>query len=169
MRTGRILRRGGRIEAALFVFVAVASSATSPAWAHAVLTSSAPCDGQRLIGAPVEVRFTFDEPVNLADDATAVLTDSGDRVDGAPTLVDGGTTVVVPLSGTLAGGAYTASYRVVSADGHVVSGAIRFGVNAAPSAAAAAVAIPQPISLDVANDAAKGLLFLGVVCCWGWA
>lgn len=167
MRTGRILRRGGRIAAALFVVVAVASSATTPAWAHAVLTSSAPYDGQRLIGAPVEVRFTFDEPVNLADDATAVLTDSGGRVDGAPTLVDGGTTVVVPLSGALADGAYTASYRVVSADGHVVSGAIRFGVNADPSAAAAAVASPQPTSLDVANDAAKGLLFLGAVLLLG--
>lgn len=150
--------------ALLAVGAALVASVTigaTPALAHAVLDSSSPYDGERLAEAPTEVRFVFDEPVALAENATAVLADDGKRVDRSTTV--GGTTVIVTLAAPLAEGSYTASYRVVSADGHTVSGAIRFGVNADPNIPSAAPPTPTPTSLDVVNDASQGVVYLGLI------
>lgn len=166
MTRPRLRGLGGRVAAvlltALTALVASTAVGATPAWAHAVLESSSPYDGQRLALAPSEVRFTFDEAVTLPDHATSVLADTGERVDGSTGLADGGTTVVVALPPEVADGSYTASYRVVSADGHVVSGSIRFGVNADPSAVASLPA-SSPTSLDVVHDASQGLVYLGAV------
>lgn len=147
----------------LFGVLAASIAGAAPASAHAVLESSSPQDGQRLSTAPAEVRFSFDEPVTLPDGPVSVLTDAGQRVDGSTGLTDGGATLVVALSPELSDGAYTASYRVVSADGHVVTGSIRFGVNADPGVAAVPPPASSPTSLDVVHDASQGLVYVGAV------
>ncbi len=147
----------------LFGVLAASIAGAAPASAHAVLESSSPQDGQRLGTAPAEVRFTFDEPVTLPDHPASVLTDAGQRVDGSTGLTDGGATLVVALPPDLSDGTYTASYRVVSADGHVVTGSIRFGVNADPAVAAVPSPASSPTSLDVVHDASQGLVYVGAV------
>lgn len=132
------------------------------AQAHAVLERTTPADGSRLVRSPDQIAFSFDEAVQLPPDATTVLGDDGRRVGGAARLTDSGQTVIIPID-PLPRGAYTASYRVVSADGHIVTGAIRFGVGVDPG-----ITAPQPPtitdrSLTVADAAAQGVVYLGLV------
>jgi copper transport protein len=112
------------LAAAGFVLVSA-----SPASAHAVLTSSTPTDGQILATPPQEVQITFSESVSAQLGGLTVLNSSGERVDNDDTKI--GTTGVV-LSATvkpdLLDGTYVMNYRVVSSDGHPISGAIVFGV-----------------------------------------
>lgn len=146
--------------ALLFTGVSLTTGA-APAQAHATVVSSSPEDGTEVAHAPAAVSFTFDQAVRLSADATQVTADDGHRVDLPPTTTDGGTTVEIPLRAPVPRGAYTASYRVVSADGHVVSGAIRFGVGVAP-----VIEAPHPAPADpltVIQDGAQGLVYLGVI------
>ena len=58
----------------------------------------------------------------------SVLNADGKTVDTGNSEIVGGRTLVAPISETLSDGTYVATYRVLSADGHPVSGSILFGV-----------------------------------------
>lgn len=124
----RLLARLGGLLAALFAVLFVVAG---PASAHATLVTSDPLDGSRLKTVPTQVSITFDESVGLGSIGYLTVTDeSGKRVDaGAATHPNGqNSKVVVKLLAGLGDGTYTASYRVVSADGHPVTGVVRFVV-----------------------------------------
>jgi copper transport protein len=115
-------------------FVAVAALAAvlvlvlaAPASAHAVLEASTPGDGAQLDAAPESVRLEFNESVSADLGGLRVYESSGDRVDRGAVRVDGGV-VEVDLREGLGDGAYVATYRVVSADGHPVQGGLVFSV-----------------------------------------
>jgi methionine-rich copper-binding protein CopC len=98
----------------------------TPASAHDVLVSSTPANGAS-VAAPRMVTFVFNDVV-LNKFAKVVVTgpDHKEYQDGAPRVVDTSVSVdVKPLSVT---GQYTASYRIVSADGHPVADDITFTV-----------------------------------------
>lgn len=98
----------------------------TPAGAHAVLVSTSPGDGAALERAPEEVVLEFNEPVSADLGGLQVFDADGTRVDeGAVRVVD--RTVAVDV-GPLADGAYVASYRVVSSDGHPIQGGFTFTV-----------------------------------------
>lgn len=135
----------------------------APASAHAVLTGSSPEDGSVLEQALDAVELRFNEPVNLIDGAIRLFPG-----DGAPQTLGGhtvDTTVVVSLPTPLADGSYALSYRVVSADGHPVSGAISFQIGAAPSSspAPAVDTVGTPRSTELAVSALTGLQYLGLL------
>ncbi|TDT28493.1 copper transport protein [Streptomyces sp. BK208] len=111
-----------------------------PASAHAALTSTDPGDGSVLRRAPARVTLTFSESVGLRDDSFRVLDPGGHRVrTGEGGHADGRSeTARVTLPGELGEGTYTVAWRVVSADGHPVSGAFTFSVGK-PSQATAPV------------------------------
>jgi copper transport protein len=134
-----------------------------PASAHAVLDSSSPQDGARLEHAPATVTLTFDEAVQPIPASDEVISATGVRVDtGRLTQSADGTTIVLPLRPDLPTGAYSVTWRVVSADTHIVGGSITFGVGVDPSAAP--VALPDRArALDITADAGEGLLYLGIV------
>ncbi|WP_163567288.1 copper resistance CopC family protein [Fodinicola feengrottensis] len=98
----------------------------APAAAHDVLISSSPANGAS-VAAPTRVTFTFNDVV-LNNFAAVVVTgpDGKQYQDGAPRIID--TSVSVNVKALPVTGAYTASYRIVSADGHPVSGDIKFTV-----------------------------------------
>lgn len=100
----------------------------APATAHATVVSSSPRDGDRLQSAPAAVTITFDEPVGLG--YLHVTNQNGTRVDAANATHPGGnaTKITDRLRSGLGDGTYTASFRIVSADGHPVAGTIRFVV-----------------------------------------
>src|SRR4029453_16301477 len=79
--------------------------------------------------SPVEVRMWFSEPVEVALGSVRVLDARGRRVDDGRVDHPGGDQQVlrVRLEDELRGG-YAVGWRVVSADGHPVSGAFTFGV-----------------------------------------
>lgn len=99
-----------------------------PAFAHAQLLSSTPGDKASVETAD-EVTFTFNENINPEFVTVLVEGPDGDVVDGEPT-VDG--PVVTQAIAPTASGEYIAGYRVVSADGHPVSGEITFTLTDVP-------------------------------------
>ncbi len=147
----------------------VSAGLAAPASAHAVLERSSPADGSRVDGPLAAVSLTFDEAVQPVPAFDEVIATSGARVDtGAPRLSADGATLVLPLRPDLPRGSYTAVWRVVSADTHVVSGSITFGLGVDP-----ADVPPRPTEatgpLDVAADVAKGLVYAGLVLLLGVA
>jgi copper transport protein len=144
--------------------LAVAGTIAAPAAsAHAVLVSSSPVDGSRVNTEPAQVRLTFDEPVGLITADEQVISATGQRADtGQVRLAGGGTTIVLPLKPHLPHGTYSATWRVVSADTHVVTGSITFGLGVEPGAGVAAVP-DRTGQLDATADVAEGLIYLGLV------
>ena len=117
-----------QLVAALAILVGVLALGTTAASAHATLESSSPADGQSVLTSPSEIRITFSETVTTISGGLSVLDADGKTVDVGNTEVVGGRTLVAPISETLSDGTYVATYRVLSADGHPVSGSILFGV-----------------------------------------
>lgn len=120
------VRRLGVATAACVAAVGLLLVCSPAAVGHAVLVSTSPADGSTVATVPDEVVLTFDEPVTTpayvvveAPDGTKV-TSAGARTDG--------TAVRAALSDTGIAGKYRASYRVVSADGHSISGSVYFTV-----------------------------------------
>lgn len=119
-------RRAGRLLGALAVVVVGALVPASPASAHAQLSTSDPADGA-VVDAPTEVTLSFSESVSVQPDGIRVLDGAGDRVD-AGTATASGAVVRVDLEGELPDGGYVVAWRVVSADGHPIRGALTFSV-----------------------------------------
>ncbi len=134
------------------------------AHAHAVLVSSDPVDGTTLPAAPSRVTLTFDEPVRLIPGAVQVISNSGVRVDRAVRQQSGNTAVELELPPDLPRGSYTATWRLMSADGHEVSGSVSFGVQQAPDAPPEARPV---VSSSTASDVARGLKYTGLALCVG--
>ena len=140
---------------------------SQPASAHAVLVSSIPADGSRVNTQPAQVRLTFDEPVGLIPAAEQILSITGRRADtGHAYLAQGGTTIVLTLKPHLPHGSYSATWRVVSADTHVVSGSITFGLGVMAGTGPSAPA-GHTGQLDVAASVAQALVYAGVVLLLG--
>jgi copper resistance protein C len=119
-----------------------------PAQAHAALVSSSPTDGAVVASAPTEVTFTFDEAV-MAPAYVVVKAPDGANVAQGSATVDGAT-VTQAVALVPEQGAYSVSYRVVSDDGHPVTGTIQFNVDPAHADTSSA---PQTAS---ASDACSG-------------
>ncbi|MFQ6173021.1 copper resistance protein CopC [Oryzobacter sp. R7] len=142
------------------VFAAPASAAPSVLPAHARLTGSTPADGSTVATAD-EVVLTFTEDVDPTFVEVVVDGPDGAAVDAAPKVE--GREVTQALGDTLPAGRYTVTYRVVSADGHPISGTVSFttttpvGPSPSPSAAVSEPA-PTPTADDVpaAEDGGPG-------------
>jgi len=145
-----------------FLIIAVGSPAAS---AHAVLESSTPLDGSRLATIPARVTLRFDEPVRIIDGGTKVISTAGGRADtGKPEAGDGGRSVIISLDAGLRSkpATYLVSYRIVSADSHIVVGSIRFGVAQNPTT------VEQPAQAGagppgVISAIGTGLAYAGMV------
>jgi methionine-rich copper-binding protein CopC len=118
------------VVAAALAGFAVLGLAT-PAFAHDVLVGSSPSAGATLAAGPAEVRFDFNAPVREGPNTITVLGPNGTHWErSANATVDGNSvsTQVAPLGPA---GVYTASYRIISADGHPVTGEITFTLTVA--------------------------------------
>lgn len=113
-----------RLGALILVLLALPPAAAS---AHATLEDTVPARGAELERAPERVAFRFSEDVTAGARAVRVFDGRGREVqDGAPAVA--GPRVSVRLGRDLPDGGYTATYRVVSADSHPVSGGFSFTV-----------------------------------------
>ncbi|OZM82375.1 copper resistance CopC family protein [Pseudonocardia sp. MH-G8] len=112
----------------------------APALAHTRLQSSDPTDGASLDSAPEQVALTFNEPMSPEFSTITVIGPDGQTnyQDGAVTA-EGGTisTRLLPLGPA---GRYEIGYRVVSADGHPVTGSVAFTLTTPGPGAASAPA-----------------------------
>ena len=138
-----------------FTIVAVATTlwaggATS-AFAHSGLESSSPADGSVIAEAPASIIFTFDEELLPDADSISLNAADGTNITSAK-VAPTGNTVELPWPADLAPGDYQAAYRVVSADGHPVTGAISFTY--APAEAAATTGASSSPAAPVESAAA---------------
>lgn len=116
--------------------------APSAVRAHATLEDTSPPRGATVKEQPAAVLFHFSEPVEGSFGAVRVYDADGEQVDeGDAFHPDGeGSRLGVDLRPGLPDGSYTATYRVVSADGHVVSGGYVFSIGKAGQAPSETVA-----------------------------
>ncbi|GAB3998085.1 hypothetical protein GCM10029992_22910 [Glycomyces albus] len=99
----------------------------SGAWAHALATGTEPAADEVLDTPPAEVVIEFNEPVTPVDAATGVVAPDGDRVDTGIAEGEGPSVMVISIDADQEG-TYLVGYRVVSDDGHPVSGTFNFSV-----------------------------------------
>lgn len=148
---------------ALGVVCALATATPAVAGAHATVVASVPADEARLASSPSQVTVTFDETISLGADAAQVISADGRRADdGRVHLAAGGRTLVIGVRPDLPTGSYSATWRVISADTHVVTGSIVFGVRSDPGAPPAPRAA-VPTSLTMTDRVVHGLLYGGLV------
>ncbi|MBX6351946.1 MAG: FixH family protein [Thermoflavifilum sp.] len=129
------MRTGARIGRMAVAATVILWLSTVIAWAHAYVVKSSPAPGQVLRSAPSEVQVWFDEPIASPLDTLTVAGSSGQRVDQGNAHVDPADPrlLEVSLRPNLPDGLYTATWHVISADGHPVSGVIPFQVGQAPA------------------------------------
>ncbi len=155
------MRRPRRGPAAFAIVLAGAVLGVLPghASAHAVLTHTAPHSNATVQTAPERVRLDFNEPVEAAPGTVRVYDADGGRVDrGVPRVpASGARSVEIDLREDLGRGVYTATYRVVSADGHPVSGGFAFGVGTAVATAGS-----RPDVADLLERSSAGALVEGL-------
>ena len=165
-------RSAGSLLALLVSLLALQLVAAAPAAAHAELVESSPANGQRLNSAPSQVTLRFTESVRLVEGGLDLLDGDGNAI-AAPEPVVAGATVRWTMPEGLADGSYLVNWRVISADGHPVSGAFSFGVGVTPSpveSASASAPAPWQVTLTRLAGYVGFVLVAGVVSftllCW---
>lgn len=138
------------------------------ATAHDELVGSDPAPGAALDSAPAAVRLDYSADV-LTFGAAVIVADAGGATWQAGEPVLDGSSVSVPLDPSLPDGAYEVRWRVVSSDGHPLTGLVPFTVGevvasdepahvaedeSVPAADAQAGATTTPAAAAAADDSA---------------
>jgi copper transport protein len=137
-------------------------ASAGPAQAHATLVGSDPAEGAVVAAAPERITFTFNETIGAVPDGVHVFDADGDRISSSASAT--GSTLEVALGEPVENGTLVVVWRVVSDDGHPVSGSLRFSVGA-PSATVAEIdagsgAGRAPVLLQLLRIAGYGGLLL---------
>jgi copper resistance protein C len=149
-----------RRAAALAVLTVVASAVVaafatpSPAAAHDVLIGTAPKARSTVTAPRSTVKLTFNDAVETSFAEVVVTDGAGDKLSvGKPDVVDA--TVTQRIQPFRSAGAYRVAWRIVSADGHPVSGTFTFtvGKGAVSTAAPTESAPASPAATGQASDA----------------
>jgi copper transport protein len=127
--------RRGVLLAPLLAVLAVLVSAPA-AWAHAQLLDTSPASGATVRVQPKEVIFEFNQDVGGALGAVRVYDAQGNQVDDLNVSHPDGNEhwMGVGLRPHLPDGTYTGTYRVISADTHIVYGGLVFNIGHAGAA-----------------------------------
>ena len=127
-----------RVLLAACVTAAVLSVAPSAALGHAVVEGTSPLSGETVKSQPGQIEFRYSEPVEGNFGAIRVFDSKSARVDSGQSFHPGGegSRLAVRLESGLPKGTYTATYRVISADSHPVSGGFVFSYGRASAGGA---------------------------------
>ncbi len=162
-------------RAVLILVATIALAIPTPAFGHAVLERTSPRQSAELQRQPESVAFYFDEPVEASFGAVRVYDSAAEEVQAGDVFRpnDDSKAVAVGLQPSLPDGFYTATYRVVSADSHPVSGGFVFSVGAAAGQAASVEALLERNSsgdvTSVAFWADRWLGYLAIALALGGA
>ena len=150
---GSSLRALAVLAASLLLASFMAYVIVAPgALAHSNEISADPPADSVLDAMPAQVSLSFDEPLLDAGAALVVTSASGDVISKEPASIEGATIRVALSSG--GPGTYQVAYRVVSGDGHPVTGSYAFEVAGEPGSVASPSAVPDPApEADVATEA----------------
>jgi copper transport protein len=120
-----------RLHLLAFTLACAASLASAPAaLAHAQLLGTSPVSGSTVQRQPAEVIFEFNQNVGGTLGAVRVYDAQGNEVDNLDVSHPYGQEhwMGVGLKPNLPDGTYTATYRVISADTHIVYGGLVFNI-----------------------------------------
>ena len=166
--TARLLRT---VAVGLLAGLTLLLGAT-PALAHARLQSSDPADGASLDTAPQRVTLTFNEQMTPGfNTVTVVGPDQQQYQSGDVAVDDSSVSIAVQPLGPA--GRYEIGYRVVSADGHPISGSVAFtlttpGPGLAAAGASATAAAPTAQAAPAPPAAAPADSGEGGTPVWPW-
>lgn len=135
--------------------------------AHTRLSSSDPADGTSLAAAPERVLLTFNEAVQSGFSTITVVGPDGATWQTGDVAVDG-PTVSVGLHPLGPAGRYEIGYRVVSDDGHPVTGNLSFTLTDPGPGAAATTAAPPPAADPAPTGPPAALRSEGGAPVWPW-
>ncbi|GAA3250202.1 copper resistance protein CopC [Pseudonocardia petroleophila] len=141
---------------------------TGVASAHTRLLGSDPADGSSLDAGPDRVSLEFNETMQADFSTITVVGPDGTQYQTGEVTADGGTvsTAVSPLG---AAGAYEIGYRVISEDGHPVTGSVAFTLTTdGPAAAAPVAATPSASAAAPAPAAVAAPADEGGAPVWPW-
>jgi copper transport protein len=135
-RTDARWRRGVKCSLALAVAGAALLTGAPAAFAHAQLLGTSPQSGSTVQVQPKQVIFKFGEPVGGDLGAVRVYNAQGQEVDNLQVSHPEGNShwMGVGLKAHLPDGTYTGTYRVISADTHIVYGGLVFNLGHAGAA-----------------------------------
>ncbi|GAA0134828.1 copper transporter YcnJ [Paenibacillus sp. YSY-4.3] len=104
--------------------------------AHAYVVASSPGENEVLEGAPASVSITFNEPIEKAFHSIQVTDPSGQQAANGESRIDDANSarLIADLKPDLPNGIYTVNYKVLSSDGHTVTGTFPFIIGDAAAA-----------------------------------
>jgi copper transport protein len=146
-----------RAAAIVLIALLAALARAPPAFAHASLLRAEPADGAVVATAPARLRLFFNEPVSplvfhlVGPDGTSVT----------PKVTAENATVTVAAPPAMPQGTHVLSWRVISADGHPVGGAVLFSIGAATGPPVAAAVATDPM-VDAAIWAVRIAIYVGL-------
>jgi copper resistance protein C len=148
-----MIDRAARVVAVTLLCAVTLLFGAAPAFAHTRLQSSDPADGSSLGAGPQRVSLTFNEPMQTGFATLTVIGPDGRPYQSGEVAANGGTVSigVAPLGPA---GRYEIGYRVVSEDGHPVTGSVAFTLTAPGPAAAPSSALAAPASATPAPTSA---------------
>ncbi|HEX4813739.1 MAG TPA: copper resistance CopC family protein [Nonomuraea sp.] len=155
-----------RLLTVLLLACAAVGIVPPPAQAHNVLVGSDPKDGATLTAAPERVTLVFDQTVRQGYAQVGVTGADGSAwADGAAAV--SAERVSVKVKPLPAGTSYVVGYRILSADGHPVTGRITFHLAPGASGGARTPADPgvagRGQNAEAAEAAANGGAGMAVV------
>ncbi|KGL44726.1 hypothetical protein EP56_04020 [Listeriaceae bacterium FSL A5-0209] len=136
---------------------------TTVAQAHAYLQSSTPVDQSSLDESPKKVVLTFTEMIQNEYPSVIVRDSEGRRVENGKAFINSENdhVVEVGLQDGLPDDVYSAEWRVVSADGHPVSGVISFKVGETTQGFMASSASTASATSSWPSTIVKIILYIG--------
>lgn len=147
------------VVSALLAGLAVLGLST-PAFAHNVLVGSQPATGASLTTGPTQVRLDFNAPVQTGPNVITVLGPDGTHWERTENATVTGNSVSTPVAPLGPAGTYTVGYRIISADGHPVSGEVRFTLAKAGTG--------KPVTPAAAGGTSDGGGSGGGIPVWVW-
>ena len=146
-------------RSALVTLIAVLSTAVVglllggvPALAHSALVSSSPAAQEQVTGAPETVTLTFSDDIQPLGTEVVVSGSNGANLAEGDVAI-AGPEVTQSLAAQRPAGAYTVTWRAVSADGHPISGEFTFTASDAVGVVAPNDAVSGGASAATATEA----------------
>ena len=112
---------------------------------HSQLVSSDPADGSLLSAPPTQLVLTFNEELLKEAVDVAIANGAGEVVSGDVAIVVG-PIATIPWPADLPPDNYSVSYRIVSDDGHPITGSIGFSYTSNSNTPSAAAIEPTPVA-----------------------
>jgi copper transport protein len=157
-RAGGVRGSSGLLAGGIALLAVLLACLAQPrsASAHASLVGSQPAEGAVLAQPPATLQLSFNEPVSPL--VVRLIGPAGEALTAAVKAENSVLTIVPPLLGR---GSYVLSWRVISADGHPVGGAVLFSVGAQSLSPALADLDTDP-AVKLAIWATRLLIYLGL-------